>query len=185
MSSMSKSPTTTERRIGDHDRWIEVDMTIAPRQAIAVHPGEILQELLDQNRSPNPWSLSAWAWRSPRSATLPRQAGRDARHGHALGPAVGQSPRFWLNLQENWELSHWTKRSTWVSSRFISPWQRNDGGGHVFAVFGGDALRRGDDAVRRRRSRQAKHACARHQRATKFMLSPVLAVVGAGGSERR
>ena len=73
---------------------------------IAVHPGDILQEMLDE--------------RSISQLRLARHLGTDVarvneicRHRRGisaqmavlLGKAFGTSPGLWLNLQKNWELS--------------------------------------------------------------------------------
>ena len=103
---MSKSPTTTERRVKDLDCLIEVDMTIAPRRTIAVHPGEILQELLDQNQITQSLVAERLGMTQPKISDICRgKRGVTPDMAMRLGRLFGQDPRFWLNLQENWELS--------------------------------------------------------------------------------
>jgi addiction module HigA family antidote len=85
---------------------------------IAVHPGDILQEMLDD--------------RGVSQSTLARHLGTDVarineicrrRRGVSaemavlLGKAFGTSPGLWMNLQKSWELSQVDPRS----ARHIRP----------------------------------------------------------------
>jgi len=82
-------------------------MTILkPRRPIAVHPGELLQEALDQNDI----SQSGLA----RHLGIPQAKINEICRGKRgitpdmamkLSRAFGQSATFWMNLQKTWELS--------------------------------------------------------------------------------
>lgn len=103
---MSKSPTTTERRSEDNNADIEASMTIIPRRAIAVHPGEILQEILDQNQITQSLVAERLGMAQSKISDICRgRRGVTPDMAMRLGRLFGQNPRFWLNLQENWELS--------------------------------------------------------------------------------
>ncbi|MBE2234768.1 MAG: HigA family addiction module antidote protein [Anaerolinea sp.] len=81
-------------------------MTIAPRRTIAVHPGEILQELLDQNQITQSLVAERLGMTQPKISDICRgKRGVTPDMAMRLGRLFGQDPRFWLNLQENWELS--------------------------------------------------------------------------------
>jgi addiction module HigA family antidote len=81
-------------------------MTIESRRSIAVHPGEILEEILEQNQI----TQSSVA----RRLGMAQSKINEICHGRRgvtpdmamrFGRLFGQSPLFWLNLQKNWELS--------------------------------------------------------------------------------
>lgn len=79
---------------------------LQPRRPIAVHPGEILQELLDDNEI----TQSALARHLQVTQVKINEICRGKRGitpdmAMKLGKAFGQSAAFWLNLQKNWELS--------------------------------------------------------------------------------
>ncbi|MCX6050100.1 MAG: HigA family addiction module antitoxin [Chloroflexi bacterium] len=79
---------------------------LKPRRSIAVHPGEILQEILEQNNI----SQSALAQHLGETQSKINEICRGKRGvtpdmAMKLGRAFGQGPLFWLNLQKNWELS--------------------------------------------------------------------------------
>ena len=85
-------------------------MTIQPRRTIAVHPGEILEEILEQNRI----TQSEVARRLNMTQSKINEICRGKRGvtpdmAMRLGRLFGQSPLFWLNLQKNWELSQLDK----------------------------------------------------------------------------
>lgn len=81
-------------------------MTIVPRRAIAVHPGEILQEMLDQNQITQSLVAERLGMAQSKISDICRgRRGVTPDMAMRLGRLFGQSPRFWLNLQENWELS--------------------------------------------------------------------------------
>ena len=78
---------------------------------ISVHPGRVLQDELDEREL----SQSALA---RHIGVLPRtineicsgRRGISAEMAVMLSMALGASPTFWLNLQNNWELSRVTRR---------------------------------------------------------------------------
>jgi len=81
-------------------------MTYQPRHAIAVHPGEILEEILEQNHL----TQTAVARRLGMTHSKINEICRGRRGvtpdmAMRLGRLFGQSPLFWLSLQKNWELS--------------------------------------------------------------------------------
>lgn len=81
-------------------------MTVAPRRAIAVHPGEILQEILDQNQITQSLVAERLGMAQSKISDICRgKRGVTPDMAMRLGRLFGQNPRFWLNLQENWELS--------------------------------------------------------------------------------
>jgi len=81
-------------------------MTITPRRAIAVHPGEILQEMLDQNQITQSLVAERLGMAQSKISDICRgRRGVTPDMAMRLGRLFGQSPRFWLSLQENWELS--------------------------------------------------------------------------------
>lgn len=81
-------------------------MMVAPRRAIAVHPGEILQEILNQNQITQSLVAERLGMAQSKISDICRgRRGVTPDMAMRLGRLFGQSPRFWLNLQENWELS--------------------------------------------------------------------------------
>lgn len=74
--------------------------------AIAIHPGDILQEMLDE-RGVSQMQLAAHL--STDTARINeicrRRRGISAQMALMLAKAFGTSPDLWLNLQKNWELS--------------------------------------------------------------------------------
>ena len=75
-----------------------------------VHPGAVLQDELEEI------GLSQTAL-AKHIGVLPKtineicrgKRGISAEMGMKLSKALGGSPQFWLNLQNNWELSHLNK----------------------------------------------------------------------------
>ncbi len=81
-------------------------MTIIPRRTITVHPGEILQEILDQNQITQSLVAERLGMTQSKISDICRgKRGVTPDMAMRLGRLFGQNPRFWLNLQENWELS--------------------------------------------------------------------------------
>ena len=73
---------------------------------IAVHPGDILREMLDETgatQSELARHLSTDVARI--SEICRRRRGISAEMAVLLGKAFSTSPGLWLNLQKNWELS--------------------------------------------------------------------------------
>ena len=103
---MQKSQIITEQCLADDHHLNEVNMMLQPRRTIAVHPGEILQEILDQNQI----TQSQVAQRLTMAQSKINEICRGKRGvtpdmAMRLGKLFGQNPLFWLNLQKNWELS--------------------------------------------------------------------------------
>lgn len=79
---------------------------LQPRRAIAVHPGEILQEILDQNQITQSKVAQRLHMAQSKISDICRgKRGVTPDMAMRLGRLFGQSPLFWLNLQKNWELS--------------------------------------------------------------------------------
>ena len=79
---------------------------LTPRKRIAIHPGEILQEILEENQL----SQSALATYLQMSQSKINEICRGKRGitpdmAMRFGKVFEQSPLFWMNLQKNWELS--------------------------------------------------------------------------------
>jgi len=76
------------------------------RRTIAVHPGEILQEILDQNQITQSEVAQRLQMAQSKISDICRgRRGVTPDMAMRLGRLFGQSPLFWLNLQKNWELS--------------------------------------------------------------------------------
>ena len=81
-------------------------MKMESRRKIAVHPGEILQELLDQNHITQSQLADRLGMAQSKINEICRaKRGVSPDMAMRLGKTFGQSPQFWLNLQQNWELS--------------------------------------------------------------------------------
>jgi addiction module HigA family antidote len=79
---------------------------VQPRRTIAVHPGEILQEILDQNQITQSEVAQRLQMAQSKISDICRsKRGVTPDMAMRLGKLFGQSPLFWLNLQKNWELS--------------------------------------------------------------------------------
>ena len=73
---------------------------------IKVHPGEILQELLDENGMSQAQLARHLHMDTSKLNEICRgRRGISADMAVILGKAFGMSPGTWLNLQKNWELS--------------------------------------------------------------------------------
>ena len=101
-----KARVITEQGHADYHHLNEVNMMYQPRRTIAVHPGEILQEILDQNQV----TQSQVAQRLTMAQSKINEICRGKRGvtpdmAMRLGKLFGHNPLFWLNLQKNWELS--------------------------------------------------------------------------------
>lgn len=78
---------------------------IKPRVPIAVHPGEVLQEILDGNNITQ--ALLARHFGMPQSKINEICRGRrgvSIEMAYKLARAFRSTPEFWLNLQRNWEM---------------------------------------------------------------------------------
>jgi antitoxin HigA-1 len=81
-------------------------MTIQLRRAIAVHPGEILEEILEQNQITQSTVARRLGMNQSKINEICRgRRGVTPDMAMRFGRLFGQSPLFWLNLQKNWELS--------------------------------------------------------------------------------
>ena len=79
---------------------------LQPRRTIAVHPGEVLQEILDQNQITQSEVAQRLNMTQSKISDICRgKRGVTPDMAVRLGKLFGQSPVFWLNLQKNWELS--------------------------------------------------------------------------------
>lgn len=77
-----------------------------PRRPIAVHPGDILQEILDENGiTQSRLASHLGETQSKINEICRRKRGITPDMAMKLGRAFDQSALFWLNLQKNWELS--------------------------------------------------------------------------------
>jgi addiction module HigA family antidote len=74
--------------------------------AIAVHPGDILQEMLDERGFSQMHLARHLHTDTARiNEICRRRRGTSAQMAMMLGKALGTSADLWLNLQKNWELS--------------------------------------------------------------------------------
>jgi addiction module HigA family antidote len=79
---------------------------LLPRRPIAVHPGEIVQEILEQNGlSQSDLARHLQEKQAKINEICRGKRGISPDMAMKLSRAFGQSPLFWLNLQKNWELS--------------------------------------------------------------------------------
>src|SRR5271169_2045979 len=73
---------------------------------IRVHPGDILQEMLDERGLPQSQLAKHLGTDVARvNEICRRRRGVSAQMAMMLGKAFGTSAGLWLNLQKNWELS--------------------------------------------------------------------------------
>ena len=90
--------------------------------SIAVHPGDILQEMLDEmgvSQSELARHLKTDVARI--NEICRRRRGISAQMAVVLSRAFGTSSELWMNLQKNWELSQVDPRST----KHIRPLKRS------------------------------------------------------------
>jgi addiction module HigA family antidote len=74
--------------------------------SIAVHPGDILREMLDDERISQAQLARHLKTDTARINEICRgRRGISARMAVMLGQALGTSAGLWMNLQKNWELS--------------------------------------------------------------------------------
>jgi len=80
--------------------------------AIAVHPGDILQEMLDEQHITQMKLAEHLGTDVARvNEICRRRRGVSAQMAVMLAKAFGTSPGLWLNLQKNWELSQVDNRA--------------------------------------------------------------------------
>lgn len=81
-------------------------MSLKADFVIDVHPGEILQLMLDElGISQTQLAKHIGVTQSKISELCHGKRGISAEMAVKLGQAFGQSPRFWLDGQQRWELS--------------------------------------------------------------------------------
>jgi len=74
---------------------------LASRKAIAVHPGEILQELLEEHQVTQTLLAAHLAMQQSKINEICRgKRGSSPDMAVRLGRVFNQSPMFWLNLQK-------------------------------------------------------------------------------------
>lgn len=74
--------------------------------SIAVHPGAVLQDILDEaDLTQSELARHLDMPHSKINEICRGRRGLSAEMATMLGRAFGQSPEFWLNLQKAWELS--------------------------------------------------------------------------------
>src|SRR5271170_980306 len=79
---------------------------------IAVHPGDILQEMLDERAISQSHLARHLGTDVARiNEICRRRRGISAQMAVMLAKAFGTSPGLWLNLQKNWELSQVDQRT--------------------------------------------------------------------------
>jgi addiction module HigA family antidote len=90
--------------------------------AIAVHPGEILQEMLD-DRGISQTELARHLETDVAriNEICRKRRGVSAQMAAMLGKAFGTSAQLWLNLQQSWELSQLDPRV----ARHVRPLRRS------------------------------------------------------------
>ena len=82
-------------------------MKLKPRKPPVVHPGELLQELLEQrNISQSALARHLKTSHSYINDICRKRRGVSTEMAIKLGKAFKQSPKFWIDLQTNWDLSH-------------------------------------------------------------------------------
>ena len=73
---------------------------------IPVHPGDLLQDILDAaGITQSELARHLHIFPSKINEVCCRRRGISAEMAFRLGRAFGQSPQFWMNAQANWELS--------------------------------------------------------------------------------
>ena len=79
---------------------------LAPRQSIALHHGEILQELLEEHNLTQTMLATHLGMPQSKINEICRgKRGISPDMAVRLGKVFQQNPMFWLNLQKHWELS--------------------------------------------------------------------------------
>ncbi|MBL7662216.1 HigA family addiction module antidote protein [bacterium] len=78
---------------------------IKPNRPIAVHPGKVLQSILDDNEiSQSELSRHLKMPQSKINEICRGKRGVSAEMAYKLARVFNSSPEFWLNLQREWEL---------------------------------------------------------------------------------
>jgi len=90
--------------------------------AIAVHPGGILREMLeDRGLSQSALAVHLDTDAARINEICRRRRGISAQMAVMLAKAFGTSPQLWMNLQKNWELSQVDERS----ARHVRPLRKS------------------------------------------------------------
>ena len=81
-------------------------MSLPPRKTIAVHPGQVLQDLLTEvGLSQSALARHLGLDQAKINLICNGKSGITADIAHRLGKAFKTGPAFWMNLEKNWELS--------------------------------------------------------------------------------
>lgn len=81
-------------------------MSSKRKTKIAVHPGEVLQDMLDElGVSQSQLARHLGTEQAKINVICKGKRGVSADMAYRLGKAFKTGPEFWLNLQKNWELS--------------------------------------------------------------------------------
>ena len=78
---------------------------LKPRAPIAVHPGEMLQEILEQNEITQSQLAKHLGMPQSKINEICRgKRGVSVEMAYQLARAFRSTPEFWMNLQKNWEM---------------------------------------------------------------------------------
>lgn len=81
-------------------------MSLPPRKRIAVHPGQVLQDMLEALAvSQSALARHLRTDHAKINMICNGKRGISADMAYRLGKALKTGPEFWMNLQKNWELS--------------------------------------------------------------------------------
>jgi antitoxin HigA-1 len=78
---------------------------LKPRAPIAVHPGKMLKEILEQNNITQSQLARHLGMSQSKINEICRgKRGVSIEMAYQLSKALRSSPEFWMNLQKNWEM---------------------------------------------------------------------------------
>lgn len=81
-------------------------MSLPPRKTIAVHPGQVLQDMLAEvGISQSALARHLGIDQAKINMICHGKRGITADMAYRLGKAFKTGPAFWMNLEKNWELS--------------------------------------------------------------------------------
>jgi addiction module HigA family antidote len=81
-------------------------MSLPARKKIAVHPGQVLQDMLEElSLSQSALARHLGTDHAKINVICKGKRGITADMAYRLGRAFQTGPEFWMNLQKNWELS--------------------------------------------------------------------------------
>ncbi len=81
-------------------------MSLPPRKKIAVHPGQVLQDMLAEvGISQSALARHLGIDQTKINMICNGKRGLTADMAYRLGKAFKTGPAFWMNLEKNWELS--------------------------------------------------------------------------------